>query len=122
MWGPAANLDPQLARDLAHYLAALPYKAAADGHPQMAEVGRAIYLEGVPDANIVACAACHGPNAEGIGEIPRLGGLGYDYLRRRLEQWGEGYHAAAKPPMPGIAGKLSAGDIDALASFLSFVK
>jgi cytochrome c553 len=122
MWGPAANLDYLLARDLAHYLAALPYRPAADGHPQLIEAGRAIYLEGVPNANIVACAACHGPNAEGVGDIPRLGGLGYGYLARRLEQWGEGYHAAAKPPMPGIAAKLSAGDIDALASYLSFVR
>ena len=122
MWGPAANLDPLLARDLANYLAALPYKAAADGRPQLAEIGRVIYLEGIPDANIVSCAACHGPNAEGIGDIPRLGGLEYAYLRRRLEEWGEGYHAGAKPPMPRIAGKLSPPDIDALASYLSFVK
>jgi cytochrome c553 len=122
MWGPAANLDPVLAHDLAGYLASLPYQAAADGRPQLAEIGRAIYLEGIPDANIVSCAACHGPNAEGIGDIPRLGGLAYDYLRRRLEQWGEGYHAAAKAPMPRIAAKLSPKDIEALASYLSFVR
>jgi len=122
MWGPAANLDPLLARDLASYLAALPFAPAADGRPQLVDIGRAIYLEGIPDANIVSCAACHGPNAEGIGDIPRLGGLGYDYLRTRLAQWGEGYHAGAKAPMPRIAGKLSPSDIDALASYLSFVK
>ena len=34
-----------------------------------------------------------GPNAEGVAEIPRLGGLAYTYLKRRLQQWGEGYHA-----------------------------
>lgn len=122
MWGPAANLDPLLARDLAGYLAALPFAAAADGRAQLAETGRAIYQEGVPDANIVSCAACHGPHAEGIGDIPRLGGLAFGYLRRRLEQWGEGYHAGAKAPMPHIAGKLSPADIDALASYLSFVR
>jgi cytochrome c553 len=122
MWGPAGNLDPLLARDLANYLAALPFEPAADGRPHLAEIGRAIYLDGIPDANIVSCAACHGPNAEGVGDIPRLGGLGYGYLRRRLEQWGEGYHVAAKPPMPRIAGKLSPNDTDALASYLSFVK
>jgi hypothetical protein len=43
-------------------------------------------------------------------------------LKRRLEQWGEGYHAAAGPPMPDIAGKLSPNQIDALASYLSFIK
>jgi hypothetical protein len=54
---------------------------------------------------------CHGPNAEGIRDIPRLGGLSYSYLKRRLEQWGEGYHAAAPPPMPRIAGKLPPNEI-----------
>jgi cytochrome c553 len=51
-----------------------------------------------------------------------LGGLSYYYLKRRLEQWGEGYHATALPPMPEIASKLSAGDVEALASYLSFVR
>jgi cytochrome c553 len=81
-----------------------------------------IYFEGVPQLNVVPCAACHGPAAEGIRNIPRLAGLSYAYLKRRLAQWGEGYHAAATPPMPRIASKLPPPEIDALASFLSFVR
>jgi cytochrome c553 len=60
--------------------------------------------------------------AEGVRAIPRLGGLAYSYLKRRLEQWGAGYHAAAEPPMPRIASKLSRDEVEALASYLSFVK
>jgi cytochrome c553 len=51
-----------------------------------------------------------------------LAGLSYHYLKRRLEQWGEGYHAAAAAPMPRIATQLSTNEIEALASYLSFVK
>ena len=76
----------------------------------------------MPEADVVPCSVCHGPNAEGAGEIPRLGGLSYFYLKRRLAQWGEGYHAAAAPPMPRIASKLSPDAIEALASYLSFVQ
>ena len=47
----------------------------------------------IPEANIVSCYACHGPNAEGVRDIPRLGGLAYFYLKGRLEQWGQGYHS-----------------------------
>jgi cytochrome c553 len=47
--------------------------------------------------------------------------MGHDYLKRRLEQWNEGYHAAAEP-MPRIAKRLSANEIEALASYLSFVR
>jgi len=122
MWGAAANLSPRAARNLAVYFSMIPPKAANDGDRELAATGRAIYQEGIPDSNIVACVACHGPNAQGAGEIPRLGGLAYTYLQRRLEQWGQGYHAAAGPPMPQIARKLSPKHIAALASYLSFIK
>src|SRR5580704_14743248 len=107
MWAAAEPLGPRAARDLAIYFSTLPARAANDGDKGLAAAGRAIYEDGIPEANIVSCVACHGPNAEGVREIPRLGGLGYLYLKRRLEQWGEGYHAAAQPPMPRIAGKLA---------------
>jgi cytochrome c553 len=99
----------------------LPPKAANDGDRDLVAVGRAIYEQGIPDSNIASCLVCHGPNAEGVREIPRLGGLAYSYLKRRLEQWGEGFHAAAEP-MPRIANKLSQNEIEALASYLSFVE
>jgi cytochrome c553 len=122
MWDAVANLSAQTARDLATYFSTLPPKAAGDGDMELVATGRAIYQVGMPDANIVACVVCHGPNAEGVGQIPRLGGLAYSYLKRTLEQWGQGYHTASGPPMPDIASKLSANQIEALASYLSFVK
>jgi cytochrome c553 len=122
MWDATASLSAQAARNLAMYFSTLPPKAARDGDTELAAMGRTIYQEGMPDSNIVACVVCHGPSAEGIGQIPRLGGLAYSYLTRRLEEWGEGYNAAAGPPMPGIASKLSPDQIAALASYLSFVK
>ena len=117
MWGAAANLNAQTARDLAVYFSLLPPKPANDGVGELAAIGREIYLEGIPEINIVPCAACHG-----LRDIPRLGGLSYAYLKRRLEQWGQGYHAAAPPPMPRIASKLPPDQIEALASYLSFVR
>jgi cytochrome c553 len=122
MWSAVASLDAQTARDLATYFSTLPPRAANDGDTELVATGKTIYQEGMPDSNIVACVVCHGPNAEGVGQIPRLGGLAYSYLKRTLEQWGQGYPAASGPPMPGIASKLSPNQIEALASYLSFVK
>jgi cytochrome c553 len=122
MWGAAANVSAQSARELASFFSTLSVKAANDGDSQRAAAGAALYENGNPDANTVACAVCHGPNAQGIRDIPRLGGLSYHYLKRKLEQWGEGYHATAKSPMPQIARQLSAQQIEVLASYLSFVK
>jgi cytochrome c553 len=122
MWGAAANLSPGTMRYLANYFSTLSPQVANDGDKDLAATGKALYEHGNPDLNTVSCAVCHGPNAEGIREIPRLGGLSYYYLKRKLEQWGEGYHATAEPPMPRIASGLSATQIEALASYLSFVK
>jgi cytochrome c553 len=122
MWGAAANLSPSTARYLAFYFSKQLPQAANDGDKQFAAKGKALYEDGDPNSNTVSCAVCHGPNAEGIREIPRLGGLSYFYLKRKLTQWGQGYHAAANAPMPRIASKLSPNEIEALASYLSFVK
>ena len=122
MWAAAANLSPQTAHFLAVYFSTVPPKAADDGFRELAAIGATIYQDGIPESNIVSCVACHGPNAEGVGEIPRLGGLSYYYLKRRLEQWGEGFNSAAKFPMPRIASSLSPDQIEALASYLSFVQ
>jgi len=122
MWGAARNLDAESVRNLALYFASLPPRAASDGVPGLVGLGQTIYQQGMPDENIVACVVCHGPNGEGVRDIPRLGGLDSTYLRRRLEQWNEGYHAAVGPPMISIASKLSDDQIEALASYLSFIK
>jgi cytochrome c553 len=122
MWGAAANLSPQMAHYLAAYFSTVLPKAADDGFRELAAPGATIYQDGVPESNIVSCVACHGSNAQGVAEIPRLGGLSYYYLKRRLEQWGEGFNSTAKFPMPHIASSLSSDQIDALASYLSFLK
>ena len=122
MWGAAANLSPHAIRDLAEYFASLPPKSARDGNRALAERGQAIYLEGIPDANVVACLACHGPAGEGVRDIPRLGGMSYFYLKNRLLDWGRGYHSATASPMPLVASTLSPDNIEALASYLSFAK
>jgi cytochrome c553 len=122
MWDAVAALGPQAARDLAAYFATIPPKPANDGDRNLAARGRTIYLEGIPEANIASCYACHGPNAEGVRDIPRLGGLAYFYLKERLEQWGQGYHSGVGTPMPIVARSLGPAEIEALASYLSFVK
>jgi cytochrome c553 len=121
MWDAASNLNPRAARDFAIYFSSLPSKAANDGDRELAAAGKKVYELGIPESNIVSCLVCHGANAEGVRQIPRLGGLAYSYLKERLKQWGQGYHMAAEP-MPQIARTLSANEIDALASYLSFIR
>jgi cytochrome c553 len=122
MWNAAANVDPEAARYLANFFSSLQPRPADDGNKKLVAAGRTIFQDGVPNSNIVACAACHGPKAQGVRQIPRLGGLAYTYLRRRLQQWHDGYDGLAGHPMPDVAHRLSPGQIAALASYLSFLK
>jgi cytochrome c553 len=121
MWSATAHLDQDTERKLAAYFSALPPEPAKDGDSSLVAEGRAIFENGVPDENIAACQACHGPDAQGIREIPRLGGLSYNYLERRLQEWGQDHNGWGMP-MPKVARSLSPTRIAALASFLSFVE
>jgi cytochrome c553 len=122
MWGAARPISPEVAGEIAAYLSSLDAEAANDGHEELVEKGRAIYQVGDGAQNVPSCVVCHGPQGQGTGAIPRIGGLSYEYLKRRLERWGEGYHASAAFPMPAVAGQLSDYEIDAIASYLSFEK
>ena len=75
---------------------------------------RGRWNEGVP-----ACVQCHGPGGAGIGEnFPPLAGQPVAYLESQLHDWKKGL----RPPGPFalmvvIAGKLSDGDISAVAKY-----
>ena len=120
MWYATAHLDPSTARNLAEYFSALPPESAKDGDSALAAEGRILFENGVPNENIAACQACHGPEAQGVREIPRLSGLSYSYLKRRLEEWSLGRDTWGTS-MPKVARSLSPNQIAALASYLSFV-
>lgn len=122
MWGPAGNTADQGIHEVAEYLETLEPEPANDGIRDLEDRGRNVYEVGDGAANVPSCVVCHGPQGQGTGAIPRIGGLSYPYLVRRLEQWGEGYHASAAFPMPAVASQIAPGDIQAIASYLSFIK
>ncbi len=96
-----------------------------DGAPKgLAASGKAIFQDGLPDANIAACAACHGPDALGHDQIPRLAGQLYPYVVRELADWGtERGQNPAKPDtsatMLPIAHSLNKRQVEAVAAYVS---
>ena len=83
--------------------------------------------DGVPEANVAACAACHGPKALGHEEIPRLAGQLYPYLIKELTNWSkERGQNPAKPDtsfiMAPVAHSLTRSQVDAVAAYLSDLK
>jgi len=71
----------------AKYFNGLDAGPADDGPRDLVPRGMRIYDEGIPGANVPACALCHGADAKGSAAIPRLAGQHYSYLVSQLMGW-----------------------------------
>jgi cytochrome c553 len=124
MFNVAHVLSPAMVSALAANFHDLNPAPIGGAPRQLAGEGKKIFEDGVPDANIAACAACHGPDATGSGEIPRLAGQLYPYLIKELTNWGkERGQNTAKPDTSGImspvAHSLSRSQIEAVSAYVS---
>ncbi len=124
MFNVAHALSPAMVAALAANFHELNPAPIGGAPRQLVGEGKKIFEDGVPDANIAACAACHGPDATGTGEIPRLAGQLYPYLIKELTNWGkERGQNTAKPDTSGImspvAHSLSKQQIEAVSAYVS---
>ena len=108
---------------LAAHFRGLDPRPIGGGPRNLLGTGKRIYGEGIPEANIPACAACHGPDAKGQEAIPRLAGQLYVYTVKELTNWStERAQGAAKDDtsavMNPIAHALSPAQVSAVAAYL----
>ena len=117
MWGMATMLDERLIEPLAAYYAALPAPTGRPGEPALQARGEALYLNGLPERQVAACASCHGPEAAGASIFPRLAGQHAAYLEKQLMAI-QG-KLRDSPVMHGIVRDLRPDEIHAVAAWLS---
>lgn len=89
--------------------------------------GREIFEGGIPEKNVAACAACHGPGATGTGEIPRLAGQLYEYVVAKLVNWSKERGQIASQPdtsliMEPVAHSLTRAEAQAVAAYVSTLR
>ena len=123
----AHSLSPALLSALAAHFSELNPKPLGGAPRELADTGKKIFEEGVPDANIPPCSSCHGPEAKGNGAFPRLAGQLYPYLIKVLTNWEkERGQDAANPDtsaiMQPIAHNLTESQIKAVAAYLSYLE
>ena len=124
MFNVAHSLSPAMMDTLAADFRALNPPPLGGGARRLAPAGEKIFQNGVPEANVAACAACHGPEAQGIGEIPRLAGQLPDYLYNKLINWSKerGQHPTEpdiSAVMSPVAHSLTKQQVEAVAAYLS---
>jgi cytochrome c553 len=87
MYSVAHTLSPSTRIALAAHFRSLNPKPLGGAPREPVAAGRKIYEEGIPETNVPACLACHGPDARGQEAIPRLAGQLHDYLFNKLVNW-----------------------------------
>jgi cytochrome c553 len=120
-------LSDDYLRDMAEYFSGLkvPYPAPTlQTESVSAEVlarGKKLALEGDPQNNVPACAACHGSKLTGATpNVPGLLGLPLDYLNAQLGAWQTGARKAHAPDcMAQVAKGLGNDDLMAVTYFLA---
>jgi cytochrome c553 len=122
MQGFAATLSEEDMRDLGAYFASQTIiPKGAD--PAMVEVGERIYRGGIPEREIAACIACHGPTGKGnpLAGYPRISHQHADYLATTLRDYQSGARrsdAGLNQMMRNVAELLLDEEIEALASYM----
>jgi len=127
MFNVAHVLSPAMQTALAMNFNELNPKPFGGAPKELVATGKKIFEEGVPNTDVPPCASCHGPQAKGDGEFPRLAGQLPDYIFKKLTNWSkERGQNPAKPDtsaiMQPIAHSLTEPQIKAVAAYLSYLE
>ena len=123
MFNVAHVLSPAMLKGLATHFKDLNPKPLGGAPRELANAGKKIYDEGVPETNVAPCSSCHGPEAKGEGAFPRLAGQLNDSVFNKLVNWSkERGQDKSKPDtsaiMEPIAHGLTEPQMKAVAAYL----
>jgi cytochrome c553 len=123
----AGVLSPSMRTALANHFMHLNPRPLGSAPRQLMAMGKKIYEEGDPNTNVPACMACHGAEAKGQRETPRLAGQLNDYILSKLVNWKkERGQDAAKPDISAVmlptSHNLTKAQIAAVAAYVSYLQ
>lgn len=116
MWGMAAPLDDAMIEALAAYYAAQSPGPGRHGDAATIARGADIFSKGIAAEGIPPCISCHGANAAGTDDFPRLAGQHAQYLLKQLRSFQNNLRNVAV--MHGVASELKTPEMSAVAAYL----
>ena len=127
MFNVSHVLSPAMRTALAKHFSELNPKPLGGAPKELITSGKKLYEQGVPDHDVPPCATCHGQEAKGTGEFPRLAGQLNDYILNKLTNWNkERGQDPAKPDtsaiMQPIAHNLTKPQIEAIAAYVNYLE
>jgi cytochrome c553 len=122
----AHALSPSMLTALAHHFRDLKAPPLDGGSRGAMAQGKHIYDDGLPESNVPACSACHGADAKGQDQIPRLAGQLPDYIHSKLTNWtserGQGSMPDSSAVMGPTSHNLTKSQIEAVATYVSHLQ
>ena len=119
MWGLSHRLTDQQIQQLAtHFAAQKPKREPIEGKPDRIELGKNIFMAGIPDKGVPPCASCHGPDGLGNAGFPRIAGQHVDYLIKQLTVFQRTEQRPEGVVMKTVAHNLTRDDMVNVADFL----
>lgn len=123
MWGLSRHLTDDQIKGLADYFYAQPPAAPASTADATALArGQAIFHQGLPEKGIPPCQACHGEQAQGNAQFPRLADQHADYLVKQLNVFQRTDERPEGSIMKTIAHELNPVNMEDVAAYLQTIQ
>ena len=98
---------------------AMPTGANVVEDQELLAVGRFIYHRGNEFSGVAPCASCHGVEAHGNAELPRLASQIARYTERQLKSFNDRPRTTENDVMHSIAANMTELEIKAVAAYVS---
>ena len=127
MYNVTHGLSPGMHAALAKYFSGLKARPLSGASRSANSEGQRIFEDGDPASNVPACTACHGVEARGHEEIPRLAGQLPEYIFNKLVNWNQErgqdpHHPDISAVMLPTSHNLTKSQIRAVAAYLSHLE
>ncbi|MDP2417021.1 MAG: c-type cytochrome [Hydrogenophaga sp.] len=109
--------DEMLALGKYYEKMSLPREEAKD--PQLAAMGRYVYHNGNKFSGVPSCVSCHGMNAEGAANLPRLATQFSGYVHTQLKLFNKRDRTNDNVVMHVVAEKMTELEMAAVAEYVS---
>lgn len=109
--------DEMLALGKYYEKMSLPREEAKD--PQLAAMGRYVYHNGNKFSGVPSCVSCHGMNAEGAANMPRLATQFSGYIHTQLKSFNKRDRTNDNVVMHVVAEKMTELEMAAVAEYVS---
>lgn len=114
-----AKLTPDEMLALGKYYEKMSIPREEPKDPQLAAVGRYIFYNGNKFSGVPACVSCHGANAEGAANLPRLATQFSGYIHTQLKSFNKRERTNDNAVMHTVVEKMTELEMAAVAEYVS---